>query len=350
MARLRDLRRDLAALLGVVVTLPLAAVACDQQSAIGKHNTTIVVSASDSLWRAVEDTTYGALEPTFFTTRVEKQFYVEQVDTAVTEEIVHLLGFKRVVVFGTPDNRYVREVVDAAEASMPEPPGVVFARDVWARDQWAAAVVLSPDRQPDAWRDQLPEVAAWVDSTYRSFVVNRMYVSGSDTVAMDSIARRFRFGIAFPRVYDVAVRGEGEGPVVIRNDNPDPSELIRSVLVDWRSPPMDTLTVDAAVAWRRAVDSLHYGTPQAIDTVHRSERVEVDGRPALEVLGIWSDEGTSYPAAGPFVLRLVQCPERTYLHDAWIYAPGKDRYEYDIQVRRILDSFTCEPPNRGSSP
>ena len=349
MARTRDLRSDLPALLVVLLVLPLAAVACEQPNALGKHNTTIVVSASDSLWQAVRDTTYGALEPTFFTTRDEKKFYVEQVDTTATEDVGHLLTFKRVLVFGTPDNRYVQEIVDAADASMPEPPGVVYGSDVWARGQWAAAVVLSPERASDAWRAQLPGVAAWVDSTYRTFVLNRMYVSGRDTAAMDSIARRFGFGVTFPGVYDVAIRGGGDGPVVIRNDNPDPSELIRSVLFAWRSPPLDTLTVDAAVAWRRAVDSVHYVTPQAIDTVHRSARIEVDGRPALEVLGVWSDEGTAYPAAGPFVLRLVQCPERTYLHDAWIYAPGKDRYQYDIQIRHILDSFTCEPRNRGAN-
>jgi len=350
MPRHRAPRSDVGALLAALLLLPLTAVGCDQQSALGKHNTTIVVSASDSLWRAVRDTTYEALEPTFFTTRTEKKFYVEQVDTTASEDVGHLLTFKRVLVFGTPENRFVREVVDASGTSTPEPPTVVYARDVWARDQWAAAVVLTPEREASDWRARLPEVAAWIDSTYREFVLRRMYVSGRDTTAMDSIADRFGYGLTFPSVYDVAVRGEGWGPVVIRNDNPDPSELIRSILVDWRSPPLDTLTTEAAVAWRAEVDSVHYGVPQAIDTVHHSRRLQVDGRPALEVVGVWSDEGTSYPAAGPFVLRLVQCPERTYLLDGWVYAPGKDRYQYDIQVRSILDSFTCEPPNRGSSP
>lgn len=350
MPRTAPWRNRLGALLVALTLAPLAALACGQQTALGKHNTIIVVAAGDSLWRAVQDTTYAALEPTLFTTREEKKFFVEQIDTTAADDFLQLRTFRRVLVFGTPDNRFVREIVEAADTEMPDPPAIVRARDVWARDQRAAAVILTPEREADAWRALLPRLSAWVDSTYGDFVRQRMYASGRDTAAIRSLADRFGFGIAFPRVYDVAVRGEGEGPVVIRNDNPDPSELIRSILVDWRSPPLDTLTVEEARAWRAAVDSVHYNVPQAIDTVHGSEHIEVDGRPALEVTGVWKDEGTSYPAAGPFILRLVQCPERTYLLDAWIYAPGQDRYQYVLQVRTILDSFACEASSSEPNP
>lgn len=342
MPRTRASRNRLGALVAALLLAPLAALACGQQAALGPHNTVIVVSSGDSLWQEVRDTTYAVLEPTMFTTREEKQFYVEQIDTASTQDFQQLRTFRRVLVFGTPDNRFVREIVDAADGDMPEPPAVVRARDVWARDQRAAAVILTPGRESADWRSQLPRLAAWVDSTYRDFVRQRMFASGPDTAAADSLSDRFGFGLTFPAVYDVAIRGEGAGPAVIRNDNPNPAELIRSILIDWRSPPLDTLTVEEAVAWRAAVDSVHYNVPQAIDSVHHSERVSVDGRPALEVTGVWSDEGTSYPAAGPFILRLVQCPDRTYFHDAWVYAPGEDRYQYLIQVRSILDSFACE--------
>lgn len=321
---------------------------CGQQQALGKTNTVIVVSPDDSLWREVRDTTFTALEQRIFTVRPENKFYVQPVDTAETADFQRLRTFKQVVVFGTPDNRFVREVVDAAEAGPVSPPAVVNAWDVWARDQSVTAVVLEPGDQAASWRAQLAGLASRIDERYRDFILSRMYVSGPDTAAMDSIRERFGFGLAFPQVYDVAIRGEGEGPVIVRNDNPSPADLIRSVLVDWRSPPLDSLTPEAAYEWRAAVDSVHYGVPQAIDTVRsrarRVTRLEVSGRPALEVTGAWSDEGTDYPAGGPFVARLVQCPERTYFLDAWVYAPGEDKYQYMIQVRHILDSFTCGAP------
>lgn len=39
----------------------------------------------------------------------------------------------------------------------------------------------------------------------------------------------------------------------------------------------------------------------------------------------------------------VTCDEqdRTYLIDAWLYAPGREKYEYIIQLETIVDSFSC---------
>lgn len=318
---------------------------CGQQQALGKANTVIVVAPSDSLWQQVRDTTYAVLEPRIYTIRPEKKFYVQKVDTAETPDFQQLRTFKQVVIFGAPDNRFVRHVLDEADAGTPDPPALVSARDVWARNQVVTAVVLDPDDPAGSWRSQLAELTAHIDRRYRSFTRARMYVSGPDTAAMDSLRRRFGFGIAFPAVYDVAIRNRGAGPVILRNDNPSPADLIRSVLVDWRTPPLDTLTPTAAFGWRAAVDSVHYGVPQAMDTTRtRVRRLRVDGREALEVTGAWGDEGTDYPAGGPFIVRLVQCPERTYFLDAWIYAPGEDKYQYVVQVRELLDSFTCGPP------
>lgn len=344
------MRRDLRSLpaLTALAALLLGGAAvlsgCGQQQALGKANSLIVISPDDSLWRQVRDTTFTVLEQRIFTVRPEKKFYVEPVDTAQTSDFQRLRTFKHVVIFGTPDNRFVQEVIDAADAGSVSAPAMVNARDVWARNQSVTAVVLEPDAQAASWRAQLADLAANIDERYRDFVLSRMYVSGPDTVAMATLRERFGFGLVFPQAYDVAIRGD-EGPVIVRNDNPSPADLIRSVLVDWRSPPLDSLTAGAAFRWRAAVDSVHYGVPQAMDTTRSQiERLEVADRPALEVTGGWGDEGTDYPAGGPFIVRLVQCPDRTYFLDAWIYAPGKDKYQYLVQTRQILDSFTCGAP------
>lgn len=342
MPRARSAATLRSALLVLLLGAAPALSGCGQQQALGKANSIIVVAAADSVWQQVRDTTFSTLESRVLTVRPEKKFYVQPVDTVDKEDFLRLRTFKQVVVFGTPDNRFVREVLDAADGTAPPPPALVHATDVWARNQSVTAVLLDPGAPVESWRSQLGELALHVDRRYRRFSRARMYASGPDTAAMDSIRDRFGFGLAFPEVYDVAIRGGGEGPVIIRNDNPSPADLIRSILVDWRSPPLDSLTPARAYAWRAAVDSVYYGVPQAIDTTRsRTRRLQIDGRPALEVTGVWSDEGSEYPAGGPFIDRLVQCPDRTYFLDAWIYAPGKDKYQYLVQVREIMDSFTC---------
>lgn len=324
--------------------LLLAAAGCGQQGAIGEANTVVVAVPSDSLWQQVRDSTNAVLEPTIFTVRDEQKYYVEGVDTASTVNFQRLRTFRQVVVLGTPENRFVQEVLDEADVDADEvtPPAVVETTDVWATGQHVIVAVLEPDRRAASWRSLLPEVRDRVDRWYQSFVRGRMYVSGVDSAATDSLREKFGFHLGFPTVYDVLVRDAEDGPVIVRNDNPDPSDLIRSVLVAWRSSPLDSLTADAAYEWRAAVDSVHYNVPQAIE---RSEagarRFRLDGRPALEVTGVWRDEETEYPAAGPFVTWLVACPDRTYLLDAWVYAPGKDKYQYLLQVRNILQSFGC---------
>ncbi len=320
-----------------VLAAGLGTAGCGKSPAMGKVDTLVVLTANDSLWKQLEDTTRAALEPTVFTVRAEQKFYVEQADTA-DSQVAQLKLFRQVVVFGTPDNGLVRKIASAT-GKPPTAPSVIQARDVWATDQLATAVILDPTDEAGSWKAQLPELDSLVDAEYRSYVHLSMYVSGEDTANEARLLQALGFRIQFPSVFRVDTLTDSV--VVLVNDNPDPSELIRSVLVAWR-PSVDTLTAAAAYDWRRAVDTVYYGVPQAIDTTGGTAvRIEQHGRPALEATGAWHDVGTGYPAGGPFIARLVQCPDRTYFLDGWVYAPGKSKYQYVIQVRDILDSFSC---------
>lgn len=332
-------RRPLAPLTTVLLALlALGLAACGEPQAWGEGNSLIVVMP-DSLWAEVEDSTYAVLEPTIFTTREEKRFVVTQVPPE-TEDLGHFLQFRQVVVAGTPDDELVRDVAEEAEQTRLEPSSVIQAVDVWARGQIATAVVLDPDAPARSWLSQLPATLAMIDATYRDWVRQRMFVTGPDTMLADSLARAYGFRIRVPRVYDEAVRGDSL--LILRNDNPDPSQLIRQLTVAWREPPLDSLTAQAAYEWRARVDATEYNVPQEIDTTRASTRsLEVDGRPGLEATGVWSDEEGSYPAAGPFIVWLVQCPERTFFLDAWLYAPNDPKYEYMLQLRELLQSFEC---------
>ncbi len=303
----------------------------------------MILVAPDSSWAEVQDTTYAVLEPTLYTTRPEKMFEVTHTAPG-HDEYEDLRVFKHVLVVGPPDFGPLRQAIEGRAGEEPvRVPSVFQVRDVWARDQVVTVAVLDPERPLDSWRSQLPAILAMLDSSFRATVRNKMFVTGPDTALARDLAGRFGFSLLVPRVYDhVARAADGDSLVVFRNDNPDPSQLIRSVLVDWR-PRLDSLTARAAYEWRAGIDSIHYNVPQDVDTARAARAlIEVGGREALEVTGVWEDVGGAVPAAGPFIVRAVQCPERTYFLDAWLYAPGESKYEYMLQLYEILDSFRCE--------
>ena len=323
------------------VAAPLAfllAAACGMPSAWGEASSLILV-APDEIWGAIEDTTYAVLEPTIVTTRSEKKFQVTQIDPE-SPELPDLLVFRQVIVLGTPESPLVRAAADRAGVAA-EAPSVFTTDDVWARGQLVTVIVAEPGREVETWLEGMPELIDRIDRRYREWVLERMFVSGIDTAVANSLRDRFGFALDIPNVYRFIVR---EGPrdtvVLLRNDNPDPSELIRSILLTWR-PRLIELSEEIALDWRAAIDSVHYNVPQRIEPSGAEPRpLDVGGREVLETTGTWIDEGT-FPAAGPYITWLVQCPDRTVFIDAWLYAPRKPKYEYMIQLEQILSSFRC---------
>ncbi len=316
---------------------------CDNPQAWGEANSLIVL-APDSLWEQVADTTYAILEPTVFTTRDEKQYVITQVDPT-TEQSADLRVFRNVIVFGTvadPDLAAVAAAAGHTFESVPVPE-VFQARDVWARGQTVTAVVLRETREVESWVSQLPAVLAMIDSSYRDWVRNKMFVTPPDTALAEDLERRFGFSMLVPEVYDHVARETetGDSLVIVRNDNPDPGVLIRSILVQPRAR-VDSLTAEIALEWRAGIDSVHYNVAQGLRTDRSAvTRFSIDGHPALEVTGIWEDEEGDFPAAGPFLVWLVNCPTRTLFIDAWLYAPNESKYEYLLQLQGILGSLRC---------
>ena len=90
--------------------------------------------------------------------------------------------------------------------------------------------------------------------------------------------------------------------------------------------------------------------PLGIDTrnPHLGWQMASSGRnvtqSAYQVQAVWQNPPeANWPAGGPFILWAVACPsqDRLYLLDAWLYAPGREKYEYMIQLQTILESFRC---------
>lgn len=315
----------------------VAMAGCGKPFALGEANSLIVV-ASDSVWAQVSEATYAILERTVFTTRDEKIFNVTQVGTE-SAELPQLLLWRQVLVFGPPGDERLARV--ARKAGREPAPGEIFqATDVWAHGQVVTGIVLEPGREVDSWLERLPPLSDLLEQSFRDYVMNRMFVSGVDTATASFLRETYGVTLEVPRVYE-RIRREGD-IVILRNDNPEPSELIRSVLIQ-RLDPVDSLAAADVYAWRESMDDTQYNVPQSFQPLPERERiVELGDREAVEVRGIWQDQG-GYPAAGPFIGVGVLCPSGTFFLDAWLYSPNprRSKWEYLMQLERIVESFRC---------
>jgi len=320
----------------------LSTTACNDRDslplAVGDVNS-IIVTASPELWAQIEPTLLPTLERRVFTVRDERTFKVTY-QTAEEEVWYRLRLLKQQLVIGTPDDPWIAPALARVDEPV-SPPRILQVEDVWAREQLVTMVVL-PDETDAAETVEglLPELAEQFDSQYRDWVLARMFTTGPDTALARTLREDHRFSLVVPAVYQYRML---DGIHMFRNDNPDPSELIRQFAVTWQSPAVE-LDTDALLEWRARIVDQYYNYPQFLNLRRTIEsRGLFRGNPVLSVQAVWENPPNEYPAAGPFITRSVTCADqdRTYLIDAWLYAPDREKYEYMIQLEQILGSFQC---------
>jgi len=326
----------------LISSLSLSTTACDKGLAYGDPHAVIVVTPEE-WWPELTDSVFAALAPDVFTLRTERTFRLSyQVPRGI--EWQRLQKFKEEVLIGSTEEPWVAEVLATLDDEETyEVPGIVQAEDVWANGQHITLILVDPDQDiPEQVFSRLDEVYAILDERFREGVAHRMFVSGVKESLVDSLREYAGFTLTLPEVYRWWVT---DSLYVFRNDNPDPSELIRQFGVTWRTPIPTGLDIDSLMIWKEAVSEESYNYPQAVDRESLVTRNLMMGDMAItEVRGAWTNPPESVcPAAGPFIFWSVECPEqdRLYFLDSWIYAPGKDKWEYVLQLENILGSFRC---------
>ena len=308
--------------------------------AYGDFNSIIAVM-EPSLWEQVGDDMYEALEPTILTVREEKTFTVTYQDPS-QEEWSNLRRFRQMLLVGTGDEPWMLEALAKARDPV-EGPGLYHAFDIWAKGQQATIIIVTPDDAAGQVRRHLSEINATLDEQFRGYARNRMFMSGVDSALADTLMAQARFQVMVPDVYRWSSR---DSTYIFRNDNPDPAELIRQITVTWKAPIPPDMDGEGILEWRADV-AASSSEPQDVDlAMVDAGPFEFRGRQAYQIQALWTNPPElNWPAAGPFITRAVICPEqnRMYLVDAWLYAPGKEKYEYMIQLQTILDSFRCGP-------
>ncbi len=324
-----------------VFLLGAALTGCGRPQAMGDPNA-IIVGVPDEVWPELQQEVESVLEPRFFTVRDERIFRVTQVDPT-TQTWGDMRRFRQILLIGEPGDPWVAEALERVQGPVPAAPAVVRAQNVWAQGQQVTVALSPPGAGPEAARPLLPALGDTLLRQFQELARARMFATGADSTLADSLRRHVGFSLLLPNVYR---GGEVEPNVfVYRNDQPDPSRLIRSVMVTWRPAGEVPLTQTAALQWRDELASRVYDPPQVTGTDRiETQEVRLAGLGGIEVQGVWSNPPGGWPAAGPFMTRLVNCPEqqRTYQLDGWLYAPGIDKYEYMVQINTILNSFTCD--------
>ena len=311
---------------------------CDKTGAYGNVNS-IIVGASIELWEAVGETVTTGLEPTIFTVREERSFRITHQDPLLPDWEI-LREFKQVLLIGAASDPWIAEALEEEEHEAPlAPPEIFQLTNIWARGQLVTVLLLPQGRGAADVEAHLPELLALFREQYRRYAQSRMFVSGRDSLLADTLRAVGGFAIDLPRVYRWDYR---DSIFMFRNDNPDPAELIREIAVTWRSPIPEPLADRDVLEWRLALTRNFYTDEQLVEGELEPGRALGDG--TYEIHGIWESVPDAWPAAGPFTTRTRVCPEqdRLYLLDSWLYAPGKDKYEYMLQLEYILDSFECE--------
>lgn len=324
-------------LAGLFATALLLAAGCKAPQAFGDRNS-IIVRAERTLWTQVDSTVMHALEQRVFTTRPERIFQVTFVaaDDTLWRD---LRAWQQVVVLGTRGDDAVERILRAADRSDASSPALVQTTDIWALEQLVTLLLLPDMDQAEAVDRLLPELYDSLRDRYDEWILERLYTTGVDDSLTQALSRQ-GFTLELPRVYLASQRDS-----LFHFTNPyrqGDTDLLRSILLTWKTGGGD-MSQDSLRAWRETIDETYYEPSQEIlDTGIRRDSIQVGGRPALELRGVWQDR-SDFPAAGPFIARAVACPQenRVYYMDAWVFAPGKDKYPYLRQLEILLDSFRC---------
>lgn len=327
------MRLSAAAVIGVT----LMAAGCDKPRAIGGANE-VLIAAPTAVWTSLEEGIKEVMEPRTFSFREERVFDIAHVDPS-DERWSELRYQRQVLVIGSGSEPVVAEAVREFRGDVPTPPAIVQARNVWAQNQLVTVLVLPDDAHPSAAEPLLPELGDVYLRQYEEYARARMFATRPNTELAESLQANAGFSVILPQVY----RHETPEPDVhvFRNDQPDPSRLIRNITVASRPLGEVGLSAEGAGAWRADLAERLTHPPQ-VTTVHEDVRqVEAGGQPGVQLQGEWSNPPGEWPAAGYFITRIFNCLDRVFLIDGWLYAPGVSKYEYMYQITTILDSFHC---------
>lgn len=317
--------------------------ACNKPPSVETVNH-IAVATSTEIWEALEQEITAALEPRTFTVRDEQILdiaYVHPADVASSS----LRRMRQVLLIGSARAPLIAEALAGRNWQELTPPVVIQLSEVWARQQRVTVALLPEAAGPGVVEPLLPRIRDLFLQQFDEQIRMRMAVTAPSELLPERLREVAGFTLVVPRNYQY--EQAGSNLFVFRNEEPGSTPLIRTITVDSRAREAVDWTAEEVAAWRAGLAERVNDPPHVTETLPESLQGEIGDQLTIQIQGVWSNPPGEWPSAGPFVSRIVECPERVFLIDAWLYAPGQEKYEYMSQFDIILDTFQC--PTEGAS-
>lgn len=310
---------------------------CQRHAPIGTANE-IAVVASRGVWDALEQEIIATLEPRTFMVRHER---ILRVAYAEPEDLVSsdLRRMRRLLLVGSAEEPLITQAFAGRDANGLTPPTVVLLPDVWAKNQIVTVALLPDTAQADALAPLLPRIRDAFLRQFDEHIRRGMAVIPTNEWLAERLRRVTGATLAVPQTYmpeqlDTDV-------FVFRQEEQGFTPVARTITIDSRARDAIDWTPEAVGRWRSELAEQANRPPHVTEPSATALRGELAGQPTLQIRGVWSTPPGEWPSAGPFTARMVECSERVFLIDAWLYAPVDDKYEYMYQLDRILDTFKC---------
>lgn len=313
---------------------------CVKPSASGAVDEVVVVASSE-VWAVLEDAIVDALQSRAFTVRRERIFEVAYLAPADVEGS-RVRRMRQVLLIGTAQDPLIVEALGDYGEEVRQPV-LIQARDVWARNQVVTVVVQPESAAPGALEPLLPAARDALVRELENAIRVRMAITPTNERLTERLRREGRFTLLVPHTYDVERPEPGLFVFRYQAVSAEVGPVVRTITVDSRARTDVDWTVRAAWRWREDLVERLNRPPHATDTLSEAQRGRLAGRPILRVKGVWSTPSGEWPYAGPFLSRMVECPERVFLVDAWVYAPADEKYGHLYHLDRIVDTFRCPP-------
>lgn len=333
-----QLTRRRASRLVALAALLTCAAACDKPPPIGEHHE-LAVATPPEIWQALAPQIVAALEPRTFTVRNERIFDVAYIPPAHDAWRGELRRMRKVLLIGSADEPLIAEALAGRDWKRLRLPAVIQLPDVWAQQQLVTVALLPEGAGPGALEPLLPKIGETLLEQLKEHARLRMAVMPPNERLVEQLRQVEGFTLAVPTTYDASQ--PEPGVYVFRHEEEGLTPVIQSIAVDSRPRGAVEWTARAAGEWRARLAERLNEPGHITEALPRWHEAEVAGQRTLHVQGVWSLLPDGWPGGGPFMSRLVECGDRVYLLDAWLYAPGEAKYELVIQLHIILDTFRC---------
>lgn len=334
---LRPARRRTARRITAVAAVLVLFSACQNRTPIGTPNEIAVVT-SRGVWDAAGQEIIAALEPRIFTVRDERILhvaYAEPDDVASSE----LRRMRRILLIGSAREPLIAEALAGRVAETLTPPTVVLLSDVWAKNQIVTVALLPKTGEPQVLERLLPRIRDIFLRELDEHIQLGMAAIPANERAAERLRRVTGVTLAVPQTY--THEQLNAGVFIFQRQEHGYTPIVRTITLDSRARGAVDWSAEAAREWRAELAERANEPPHVTETDAEPLQGELAGQPTIQIRGIWSNRPGEWPSAGPFKTRMVECAERVFLIDTWLYAPVDDKYEYMYQLDRILDTFRC---------